>query len=354
MKNFKLALPILLMIGILLSGCNSEGSSSTPETSNSKAQVEHENAPKPLNESVDIKIGYPTQGASMLPLWVAKETGIFEKYNVNADLVYIAGTPKVQETLNSGGIQAGLTGIDPVGKAKVAGIDSVILSAVADRSVLYLYGQKDAKKSDLGNELKGKTVITAAEGSLYDHLAQSLIRENGLTPREDVKVLNMGGEGDRTAAFMRGDGDFYVVAPPTSFKMDDMGYPQLYDFKEKEVLNSGIAMKADYYQENPELAEILVASLIEANAFITQNKEETIKIISKYTGIDDSKLAEKTYDVNVDTLPKKPYVSDESAQFFIDNSDSEEVRKMKPSDLVDMSLVKKLDESGFIDSLYEE
>nr|WP_304219945.1 ABC transporter substrate-binding protein [Fredinandcohnia onubensis] len=353
MKNSKLVITILLMIGILLSGCNSEGSSNTPEKSNSKAQVEHENAPKPLNESVDIKIGYPTQGASMLPLWVAKETGIFEKYNVNADLVYIAGTPKVQETLNSGGIQVGLTGIDPVGKAKAAGIDSVILSAVADRSVLYLYGQKDAKKSDLADELKGKTVITAAEGSLYDHLAQSLIRDNGLTPREDVKILNMGGEGDRTAAFLRGDGDFYVVAPPTSFKMDDMGYPQLYDFKEKEVLNSGIAMKVDYYKENPELAEILVASLIEANAFITQNKEETIKIISKYTGIDDSKLAEKTYEVNVDTLPKKPYVSDESAQFFIENSDNEEVRKMKPSDLVDMSLVKKLDESGFIDSLYE-
>lgn len=354
MKTIKYYLPFLLIIGVLLTGCGSDGSSGSTEKSTSNPPVEYENAPKPLSESLDIKIGYPTQGASMLPLWVAKDTGIFEKYGVNADLVYIAGTPKVQETLNSGGIQAGLTGIDPVGKAKAVGIDSVILSAVADRSVLYLYGQKEAKKSDLANELKGKTVITAAEGSLYDHLAQSLIRENGLTPREDVEVLNMGGEGDRTAAFLRGDGDFYVVAPPTSFKMDDMGYPQLYNFTEKEVLNSGIAMKTDYYKENPELAEILVASLIEANAFIKNNKEETIKIISKWTGIDDSELAEKTYGVNVETLPKKPYVSDESAQFFIDNSDSEEVRKMNPSDLIDMSIVKKLDESGFIDDLYKK
>src|SRR5690606_19462708 len=127
--------------------------------------------------------------------------------------------------------QVGLTGIDAVGKARVAGIDSVILSAVADRSALYVYGQKGSEKSNLKDELKGKTIITAAEGSLYDHLAKSFVKDHGLDPEKDVKFLFMGGEGDRTAAFMKGDGDFYVAAPPTSFKMDDMEYPQLYDFK---------------------------------------------------------------------------------------------------------------------------
>ncbi|MEH7378587.1 hypothetical protein [Neobacillus drentensis] len=123
---------------------------------------------------------------------------------------------------------------------------------------------------------------------------------------------------------------------------------------EKEILNSGIGMKKDFYNENPKLAEILVTSLIEANAFIMSNKEETIKIISKWTGIDDPKVAEKTYDVNVETIPQKPYVTDTSAQFFLDNSDNQEVRKMKPSDIVDMSIVKKLDESGFINGLYKK
>ena len=126
-----------------------------------------------------------------------KGYGIFEKYGVNAELIYIAGTPKVQETLNSGGIDVGLSGVDSVGKAKVAGIDSIILSAVADRISLYVYGQKDVNKSNITNELKGKTVITGLEGSLYDHLAQDYIGNNGLTPKEDVELLYMGGEGDR-------------------------------------------------------------------------------------------------------------------------------------------------------------
>lgn len=352
MKKVKYLLTLLFAFSLLLAGCGSNETSSKPAKSNPAPKTE--SAPKPLSKTVDIKFGYPTQAASMLPLWVAKDKGFFEKYGVNAELIYIASTPKVQETLNSGAIEVGLTGVDPVGKAKAAGIDTVIISAVADRNAMYVYGQKGSDKKDLAKALKGKTLITGAEGSLYDYLTQSFIKDNGLTPKKDTKLIYMTGEGDRTGAFIKGDAEFYVVAPPTSFKMDEMGYPQIYDFKQKEVLNSGIGMKKDFYNKNPELAEILVAALIEADAFIINNKEETIKVISKWTGIDDPKLAEKTYDANVDTIPKKPYVSDKSAQFFLDNSDNEQVRKMKPSDLVDMSIVKKLDESGFIDSVYKK
>lgn len=352
MKKMKYLVTLMFAISMVLAGCGSD--KTTSQSAKSTPVPQAENAPKPLDKPVDIKFGYPTQGASMLPLWVAKDTGIFEKYGVNAELIYIASTPKVQETLNSGAIEVGLTGIDPVGKSKAAGIDTVIISAVADRNAMYVYGQKSTDKKDLANQLKGKTIITGAEGSLYDYLTQSFIKDNGLTPKKDTKLIYMTGEGDRTGAFIKGDAEFYVVAPPTSFKMDEMGYPQIYDFKQKEVLSSGIGMKKDFYNKNPKLAEILVASLIEANAFITNNKEETIKIISKWTGIDDPKLAEKTYDVNVDTIPQKPYVSDKSAQFFLENSNNEDVRKMKPADIVDMSIVKKLDESGFIDSFYKK
>lgn len=350
MKKCYVVFLFLLSSVVLLSACGSNESSSESAKSSTILAV---NAPEPLSQPVSIKIGYPTQGASMLSLWVAKDLGIFKKYGVDAELIYVAGTPKVQETLNSDGIQVGLAGADSVGKAKVAGIDSVILSAVADRSAMYVYGQKEIDQSDIANELKGKTIITGVEGSLYDHLAQHYIKENGLVPKKDVKLLYMAGEGDRTAAFMKGDGDFYVAAPPTTFKMDEMGYPQLYDFKQKEILNSGIVMKTEYYKENTQLAEILVASLIEANANILVDKEMAIESISKWTGLDDSELAEKTYEDLIDTLPVKPYVKEGAVQFILDNSDNEKVRKLKTSDIVDDSLVEKLDESGFIDSLYK-
>ena len=153
MKKSYFMLFFLLSTVILLGACGTKESSSKPTSSTE--MIVGKNAPKPLDKPLSIKIGYPTQGASMLSLWVAKDLGIFEKYGVNAELIYVAGTPKVQETLNSGGIEVGLAGADSVGKAKVAGIETVILSAVADRSAMYVYGQKDVDQSNIANELKG-------------------------------------------------------------------------------------------------------------------------------------------------------------------------------------------------------
>ena len=347
MKKVVLAL-LLAMVGIfVLTACNSE------ETTSGKNGVK-ETSLSPLSKPVNIKIGYPTQGVSQLPLWVAKDTGIFKKYGVNAELVYISGSPRVQETLNAGGIDVGISGIESAGSAKAAGIDSVTFTALANKIAVYIYASKDIDTSNIKEEIKGKTIIAGNEGSLYDLLAQSYVRELGLEPKKDVKFLYMGGEGDRTAAFMKGDGDFYLVAPPTSFKMDDMGYPKIHDFSEKDVLIPGLVMKKDYYNENQELAKVLAGSLIEANAYIKNNKEETLKIISKWTGMDDAELVKKTYETNLKTIPEKPYSTDETVQFYLDHSDNAEVKAMKPADLVDNSIIKKLDDSGFIDEVFNQ
>lgn len=347
MKKFLLAV-LVAMVGIfVLSACNSEEPTKgvSAESGLKKTSLE------PLSSPVDIKIGYPTQGVSQLPLWVAKDTGIFEKYGVNAELVYIAGSPKVQETLNGGGIHAGFTGIEPAGNAKAAGIDTVTFSATAHKIAVYIYASKDIDTSNIKEEIQGKTILAGAEGSLYDLLAHSYIRELGLDPEKDVEFLYMGGEGDRTAAFLKGAADFYLVAPPTSFKMDEMDYPRIYDFSDQEVLIPGLVMKTDYYNENQELAKVLAASLIEANNYIKANKEESLEIISKWTGMDDPKLMDKTYEINLMTIPEKPYISDETVQFYLENSQFEEVRALKPADLVDNSIIQQLDDSGFIDEV---
>src|SRR5699024_6686780 len=228
---------LILFVGFLffLSGCGSNDSGNDQDNDKNTNQQENDNTnatdnnqqandnnedtvkgPEPLDPEVSLKIGYPTQGASMLPLWVAQDLGFFEKYGIDAESVYIAGTPKVQEVLNGGGIDAGLLGVDAVGKAKSAGHDSVIIASVADKVAMYVYGTEDLNKDALEDDLKGETVITAAEGSLYDYLAQEFITTTGLS-NDDVDYLNMGGEGDRTAAFVNGEGKAIVISPPTSF-----------------------------------------------------------------------------------------------------------------------------------------
>src|SRR5699024_8654552 len=146
---------------LILSGCNSTNSEDNSDTHDNKTTNESDSnqqddnnndtsqGPEALDPEVSLKIGYPTQGASMLPLWVAQDLGFFEKYGIDAEAVCIAGTPKVQEVLNGGGIEAGLLGVDAVGKAKSAGHDSVIIASVAEKVAMYVYGTEDLDPDSL-------------------------------------------------------------------------------------------------------------------------------------------------------------------------------------------------------------
>ena len=42
-----------------------------------------------------IRVGYPSPSASMYPLFVTKEAGIFEKYGFDAELIYVQGVQMV-------------------------------------------------------------------------------------------------------------------------------------------------------------------------------------------------------------------------------------------------------------------
>ena len=40
-----------------------------------------------------LSLGYSTVGPSGIGLWMAKEIGAFEKYGINADLIFISSGP---------------------------------------------------------------------------------------------------------------------------------------------------------------------------------------------------------------------------------------------------------------------
>jgi len=57
------------------------------------ATVQEAPATAPLTK---IKVGYPSPSASMYPLFVTKEAGLFEKHGLDADLIYVQGVQMMQ------------------------------------------------------------------------------------------------------------------------------------------------------------------------------------------------------------------------------------------------------------------
>ena len=50
-----------------------------------------------------------------------------------------------------------------------------------------------------------------------------------------------------------------------------------------------IAVQREYYRRNPEAVEAMVRAYADGIAFLNQNKERAIKIITKYSRLTDAK-----------------------------------------------------------------
>src|SRR5215467_4278997 len=55
-----------------------------------------------------ISFGYSSISPDMAGVWMAKDTGAFERYGLSADLVYISSGATVIQALISGSVHAGL------------------------------------------------------------------------------------------------------------------------------------------------------------------------------------------------------------------------------------------------------
>src|ERR1043165_2720143 len=97
---------------------------------------------------------YGAIGGNAIPLWIAKEQGIFRKYNLEPQLLYIIAGRAMQSML-AGNIQFGLLGATHVTNAVTAGGDMVMLLGMEEKLNYFLNARPGIKNAD---DLKGKKI----------------------------------------------------------------------------------------------------------------------------------------------------------------------------------------------------
>src|SRR5262245_15967050 len=60
-----------------------------------------------FSESKKVVFGYSTIGAMAAGAWMAKEIGAYEKYGIDAELIYISSGPTVVQALLGGDVTGG-------------------------------------------------------------------------------------------------------------------------------------------------------------------------------------------------------------------------------------------------------
>jgi hypothetical protein len=100
----------------------------------------------------------------------------------------------------------------------------------------------------------------------------------------------------------------------------------------------------------------LMRAFVEGIYFYKTRKKESMAIIGKYMRTDDMEAVGATWDYFANRIvPKKPYPSAQGIKALLELAAKErpEAAKVPPERMMNISLLKELDESGFIDRLYK-
>ena len=291
-----------------------------------------------------ITLGYSTVGPAGTGLWMAKEIGAFEKYGIDADLIFISSGPVVVQALIGGDLQAGLAATNAVIAAVLGGAPLVSVMSLVNRPYYRLWVQPEITRLE---ELRGKTLGVSRFGSVTDNLTRILLRKKGLDGA--VNVRQMGGTTEMAAAFQRRQ----IAGAVTSNLRVDAPMRMLVDLDEMDIQYSNvvIAVSRDFHRRSPETLEGIVRAYIEGVAAAHYQKERTLKVIAKYARLKDPRMMEEFYKDADKFLDRVPRVEPEAIAPIV------EFMGKKPIPLeaiADNSVIDRLVREGFIEKLYKK
>ncbi len=317
-------------------------------------------SPTPQVKVEKIKLGYSSTDPSPTPLWIAKERGFLLKNGLDAELVFAEGGTKTVQTLIAGDVPIAVVGGSGVVAADTSGADLAIIASMGSTYPYKVIAAASMKKPE---DLKGKRLGISKFGSSSDFALRQALKVLKLDPEKDVQILQIGGDSVRTAALQAGSIDATVLNPPGTAIVAKAGFNILLDMSTLPDLDyqfATLAASKTFIKNNRDLTQRFMKAIVEAIHFERTNKEETKKIIAKYSKLEDPDGLEEAYmqynSPNSKMLSPAPYPNSKGVQAVLDEvlQTKKDAKKVTLDDLVDDSFVKELDQSGYVKSLYEK
>ena len=305
-----------------------------------------------------LNVGYSAISADQLPAWVAKDAGIFTKHGLDVQLIYFTGGSTAILALVSGDVPITQVSGPGLVSSVLGGSDAVFVAAGITSLNYVLMGKPGVKTIE---QLKGGTLAISRFGSATDSIARFALKKVGLSVGKDVTLIQVGSGPERLGALQTGRVTAAVINPPSSFIAEKRGMAVIADVAQMGLVfqHTGAATTKRFIREHNDIVQRYVRAHVEAVHKMWTDKEATIRALGKYMGggLDREILDKSRENVMHETLyPKKQYPSLEGLKTVIEDLAERDTRAKtaKPEQFVDMSFIRELDQSGFIDGLYSK
>lgn len=229
------------------------------------------------------------------PNLAAAKRGFFDKEKVTTELLYIGEVAAEVQQVIGGSLDVAYTTCEVAVRAIDKGAD---ISIIGETDRLYPYSIMSSPKIKTMADMKGKTIILAAQKDLLTVAWNKWVHENGGAP-QDVDQVYDGATPNRYSALANGAVQAALVSQPFDFRAKAEGYFELVNYSSylSDYAFVCAAARKDWGKKNPELAKAYMRAMANATAWLYDpaNKEDAISVLVESSKQDRALIAQ-TYD----------------------------------------------------------
>lgn len=235
---------------------------------------------KQSEELKDITLTEVTRSVFYAPQYAALSLGFFEEEGLNVELVTSAGADKVTAAVLSGESDIGFCGPESTVYVYNEGRENYLITfaQLTKRDGSFLVAREPDENFTF-DKLKGKYIIGGRAGGMPEMSLEWVLRENGLTPNEDVTVDTSIQFSAMAGAFLQGTGDYVTLFEPSALALEKEGKGYVVASIGAE---SGVVpytcynATKEYIEQNPDIIQAFTNALNKGMQWVQESTNEEI------------------------------------------------------------------------------
>jgi ABC-type nitrate/sulfonate/bicarbonate transport system substrate-binding protein len=285
-----------------------------------------------------IRIAVSNPNMPNLTVAVAQAKGFFKEESIDAEIIRM--NPNVAITALATGDVDYCQLFGAVVGGAIAGLPVRIVAGFLDNWPMTLIAQPEYKSL---KDLKGKTLGISSFGATPDVGARLMLKQAGIDPEKDIKVLALGSDAARLTALKQRVVDVVVISPPADAQMEKQGYKILaraYELFSFPYLGLGTHLKK--IKERPGEIRRTIKATIRANRFIRDSREEAVRVLVDWGKVERD-YAYASYDALRNLFNADGSVPEDGLKLVIDQArrSAKIIREVAPAEVADLTYLRE-------------
>ena len=298
---------------------------------------------------------YPPWNISKLPLYMARDAGIFEREGLKIVWTNPGSNEKLLAALKSGAADIAVVSANHVAYNNADGGPIMRLVGNSGYNYSALFAAKGIQSAW---DLKGKKIGTGEPGSTPDQLTRLALRRLGIDPERDVKLIpfDEGRNSDRVKSLLSGEVAAMMITAESMYDLEKTGeiakLIRLSDHKQLKIYAGGgadYAMTAKFLSNRREDAKKFMSGICAGIALARNDKAKALSFVAKSGRNLDSAAIEYLYKLYItDVIPARPHIKPEGVDLAIQMTSAilPAAVTTKAAELADSNLIPELEKEG--------